>query len=102
MLLLAEEHLERLAEGAKALDMELGLGAPGAGLAEQLGALQQMLYDTVDANGMTSGARVGGSGGLGGWITGFAGGSGVGGCSCSVGKAARLAGRWLGWLAQKA
>ncbi|KAG2433280.1 hypothetical protein HXX76_008347 [Chlamydomonas incerta] len=58
VLLLAEEHLERLAEGAKAIDMDLGLGGPGAGLAEQLGALQQLLYDTVDANGMTSGVHI--------------------------------------------
>lgn len=47
MLLLAEEHLERLWEGAKAIDMDLGLTRA---------ALQQLVYDTVDANGMSSGA----------------------------------------------
>ncbi len=47
VLLLAEEHLERLWEGAMAIDMDLGLTRA---------ALQQLVYDTVDANGMSSGA----------------------------------------------
>jgi branched-subunit amino acid aminotransferase/4-amino-4-deoxychorismate lyase len=45
VLLFAQEHLERLLEGAASLDMQLGLS---------LQQLQQMVYDTVDANGMTA------------------------------------------------
>ncbi|KAG2488877.1 hypothetical protein HYH03_012672 [Edaphochlamys debaryana] len=48
-LLLIEEHLDRLYEGAKAIDMDLGLSQA---------ELQQMLYDTVDANGMKSGVHI--------------------------------------------
>lgn len=39
----AEQHLERLYEGAKALDMDLGLSRA---------QLAGLVYDTLDANGM--------------------------------------------------
>ncbi|PNH08681.1 Branched-chain-amino-acid aminotransferase-like protein 2 [Tetrabaena socialis] len=48
-LYLIEEHLERLWEGCKALDMDVGLTQQ---------QLQQLLYETVDANGMTSGVHI--------------------------------------------
>ena len=43
VLMFAGEHLRRLYEGAKALDMHLGLSQR---------ELLQMVYETVDANGM--------------------------------------------------
>ncbi len=43
VLVFLEEHLDRLWEGAKAIDMELGVSKE---------RLQQMVYHTVDANGM--------------------------------------------------
>ncbi len=39
-----DRHMTRLWEGAKALDLDIGLGKAG---------LKQRLYDTLDANGMT-------------------------------------------------
>ncbi|GLI67547.1 hypothetical protein VaNZ11_011772 [Volvox africanus] len=49
VLYLSEEHFERLFEGAKAIDMDLGLSRQ---------QLQQLVYDTVDANGMSSGVHI--------------------------------------------
>ncbi|GIL57356.1 hypothetical protein Vafri_12609 [Volvox africanus] len=49
VLYLSEEHFERLFEGAKAVDMDLGLSRQ---------QLQQLVYDTVDANGMSSGVHI--------------------------------------------
>ncbi|GFR44350.1 hypothetical protein Agub_g5567, partial [Astrephomene gubernaculifera] len=49
VLYLLEEHLERLWEGAAALDMRLGCSR---------GQMAQLLYDTIDANGMTSGVHI--------------------------------------------
>ncbi|GIL89748.1 hypothetical protein Vretimale_16602 [Volvox reticuliferus] len=49
VLFLLEEHFERLWEGAKAIDMDLGLSRQ---------QLHQLVYDTVDANGMSSGVHI--------------------------------------------
>eukprot|EP00887_Chlorella_sp_A99_P000443 scaffold17.g443.t1 len=43
VLLFAQEHLDRLFEGAKAIDMDIGMSRQ---------ALARLVYDTVDANGM--------------------------------------------------
>lgn len=43
VLLLGAVHLDRLWEGAAALDMDLGLSKE---------ALAKLVYDTLDANGM--------------------------------------------------
>jgi branched-chain amino acid aminotransferase len=44
-----DRHLDRLYEGAKAIDLDIGMSREG---------LSQALYDTVSANGMESGVHI--------------------------------------------
>jgi branched-chain amino acid aminotransferase len=66
-MVFAQQHLERLYQGAKALDMDLALSPA---------QLAQLVYQTLDANGMheASGGSCGTAGAVGGGGVGRSGG----------------------------